>query len=186
MELFGSYTSPYVRHCRVVLLQLEQPFTFVETDNATSAQRSPTQRVPFLRDGERFLTDSSTILQYVRSRAGQPFLADIDDCERFHLATTALSSCVNIFQLEKDGIGGAQSAYLRREAERLKSTLSTLDRGDLTVSGSASDSLLRLACFLEWALFRKRISLDAYPSLVSFLERAQRIARFAETAPPAG
>ena len=32
MKLFGSYTSPYVRHCRIVLAQNGQDCEFVETD----------------------------------------------------------------------------------------------------------------------------------------------------------
>jgi glutathione S-transferase len=118
MELFGSYTSPYVRHCRIVLMQLGLSFRFVETNNDQSDLGSPTKRVPYLRDGDRFLTDSSSILQYARLKGREPFLEAIDDAERFHLASTGLSSTVNIFQLEKDGILPAQSAYLRREAAR--------------------------------------------------------------------
>src|SRR5687768_13162700 len=101
MELFGSYTSPYVRHCRIVMMQLGQSFTFVEANNDVSAKGSPTKRVPYLRDDDRLLTDSSSILQYTRQKAGQPFLATIDDAERYHLANTALEATVNIFQLEK-------------------------------------------------------------------------------------
>ena len=63
MELFGSYTSPYVRHCRIVMMQLGQAFTLVPTDNDASAKGSPTQRVPYLKDGQRFFRDSMTIVQ---------------------------------------------------------------------------------------------------------------------------
>ena len=186
MELFGSYTSPYVRHCRIVLAQLGQSFTFVETNNDMSAKGSPTKRVPYLRDGERFLTDSSTILQYARRKAGQAFLADIDDAERFFLANTALEATVNIFQLEKDGIFPAQSAYLQRQGARAEAVLAKLDADEIDVGGApTSDSTLRLACFIGWALFRKRIELGPYPKLAKFFEIAQRIPHFEETAPPA-
>ncbi len=185
MELFGSYTSPYVRHCRVVLTQLGQAFTFVEANNDMSAARSPTKRVPFLRDGERLFTDSSTILQYARSKAGQPFLADLADAERFHLANTALEATVNIFQLEKDGISVAQSPYLQRQAARADSVLKTLDADRFEINGiRTSDSVLRIACFFGWALFRKRIDLGPYPNLTAFFEQAKRIPHFSETAPP--
>ena len=186
MELFGSYTSPYVRHCRIVLMQLGQSFTLVETNNDMSATGSPTKRVPYLRDGNRFLTDSSSILQHARHKAGQAFLADIDEAERFHLANTALESTVNIFQMEKDGIVPAQSPYLQRQAARARTVLELLNADKLRVDGSStSDSVLRIACFLGWALFRKRIDLGPYPRLVDFFEDAQRIPPFKETAPPA-
>jgi glutathione S-transferase len=183
MELFGSYTSPYVRHCRIVMMQLGQAFTLVPTDNDASAKGSPTQRVPYLKDGQRFFRDSMTIVQYARSQAGQAFLADLDDAERFYLANTALEATVNIFQLEKDAITPSQSPYLQRQAARVKSVLEALDADKLEIAGNGSDSLLRLACFLGWSQFRKRIDLAPYPNLARFFERAQKIPHFAETAP---
>lgn len=47
MKLFGSYTSPFVRHCRIVLALNEQKFELVPTDYAQSAQNSPAKRVPY-------------------------------------------------------------------------------------------------------------------------------------------
>ena len=186
MELFGSFTSPYVRHCRVVLMQLGHPFTFVETSYDESAQASPTRRVPYLRDGDRFLTDSSSILQYARKKASQPFLADIDDAERYYLVNTALESTVNVFQLEKDGVLPAQSPYLQRQAARTQSILATLEAQKLEINGNATaDSVIRVACFMGWALFRKRIDFAPYPKLAAFFDRATGIPHFAETAPPA-
>ena len=38
MELFGSYTSPYVRHCRIALLETDTKFSLTETDYDTSAK----------------------------------------------------------------------------------------------------------------------------------------------------
>jgi glutathione S-transferase len=184
-ELFGSYTSPYVRHCRIAMMQLGHAFTLVETNNDASAKGSPTKRVPYLRDGDRFFTDSSSILQYVRRKAGQSFLADLEDAERFYLANTGLEATVNIFQLEKDGITPPQSPYLQRQAARAQSVLETLDTYNLDTSGATtSDSVLRVACYLGWALFRKRFDLAPYRNLTAFVERAKSIPHFAETAPP--
>jgi glutathione S-transferase len=183
MDLFGSYTSPYVRHCRIVMMQLGQAFTLVPTDNDASAKGSPTKRVPYLKDGNRVFRDSMTIVQHARSKAGQAFLSDIDDAERFYLANTALEATVNIFQLEKDAITPSQSPYLQRQAARVQSILETLDADKLDTTGNGSDGVLRLACFFGWALFRKRIDLAAYPNLVKFFERAQKIPHFTETAP---
>ena len=47
MKLFGSYTSPFVRHCRIVLAQHQQSYEFIPTDYAQSAQQTPTKRVPY-------------------------------------------------------------------------------------------------------------------------------------------
>ena len=37
MKLYGSYTSPFVRHCRIVLLETQQSCEFIETDQTSSA-----------------------------------------------------------------------------------------------------------------------------------------------------
>lgn len=50
MRLFGSYTSPFVRHIRTALADTGMEYEFVETDCSNSAALSPAQRVPFLHD----------------------------------------------------------------------------------------------------------------------------------------
>ena len=62
MKLYGSYTSPYVRHCRIVIEQLGLACDFVEADYTLSAKKSPSMKVPFLQDGDLQLTDSTSIL----------------------------------------------------------------------------------------------------------------------------
>ena len=76
MKLYGSVTSPYVRHVRVALAQSGFDYTFVEADYAMSAERSPTAKVPFFEDGDLTLTDSTSILKHVREKSGMEFLED--------------------------------------------------------------------------------------------------------------
>jgi glutathione S-transferase len=188
MRLYGSFTSPFVRHCRAVLAQTEQACEFVETDYVQSAKASATQRVPFLDDGDLRLSDSASILRHLRERAGQAFFADLADYEFFLLTNTALDTAVNLFLLERDGVTAEQSPYLARQADRIQATLQELS-SRLAIHPEAeqpmrSDGLIRLGCFLDWALFRKRLSLDAHPELMRFLERMRADQVFAATAPP--
>ena len=44
----------------------EFEFEFIETDQSQSAELSPTKKVPFLQDGDIVLSDSSSILKYIR------------------------------------------------------------------------------------------------------------------------
>ena len=74
MKLYGSLTSPYVRHARIAIAQSGFQCEFEEADYARSAELSPTARVPFFEDGDLMLTDSSSILKYVREKAGTGFL----------------------------------------------------------------------------------------------------------------
>ena len=184
MELFGSFTSPFVRHCRIALLEEQFEFEFVETDGEASAAQSPTKRVPFLKDGDIQLTDSSSILKHVREKAGEPFLQDLQDYERYCLANTVLDSCVNLFLLERHGLSADANPYLQRQSQRIESGLSELNQHLFSEQAPYSDSELRLACFLDWGLFRERIQLEEHSQLASFLEQLNQYPPFAKTSPP--
>lgn len=188
MKLYGSYTSPFVRHCRVALAQAELGFDFVEADYAMSAEKSPTARVPFLADGDLLLTDSSSILKYAREKSGGRFLADLEDYETFAMANTLLDSAINVFLLEKEGFGPAQIQYLGRQKKRIESGLKALNERFDPKPGAnqdiTRDGALRCACFLGWALFRKRISIDGRDHLRDLLAAANQVEAFAATAPP--
>lgn len=184
MKLYGSYNSPFARHCRVALIQAGLPWEFVETDATGAAKRSPTQKVPFLEDGDLKLTDSSSILKHIRDRSAAPFLSTVSSLERYCMVNTALDACVNIFLLERyDRLRVSDSAYLTRQQARITSTFRELEAGPLPTALPLGDDDLRLACFLDWALFRKRIDLDEFPSLMALLSLAREDQAFAATAP---
>lgn len=184
MKLHGSYTSPFVRHCRIALMQEGIEFDFVETDHALSAQTSPAAKVPFLTAGDLLLTDSSSILKYIREQSGGRFLAELDDYENFALTNTVLDSMINVFLLENEGFGPEQIQYLARQKNRIDSALATLNQRINPADGITRDSALRCACFIDWALFRKRASFEGYDNLLALLAAANEVQLFVDTAPP--
>lgn len=186
IQLYGTYTSPYVRHCRIALAETGQNYELIETDYAQSARLAPAKRVPFLKADDRALNDSLSILKFIRESAGQAFLPDIDDCDLFALTNTALDTAINLFLLEKDGLTAAQGGYLGRQEKRLHDILDALNRRVRAVpakTGGFTDGELRLGCFLEWALFRERIALIDHMELAAFLERMKEYPEFANTTP---
>lgn len=183
MKLYGSYTSPFVRHCRILLLESGLPCEFIVTDGAASAAKSPAKKVPFLEDGELFLTDSCSIIKYLREKNMQAFCFTAIEYDRFCLVNTLLEASVNLFMLEKDGILPAQSAYLQRHVARIQSGLATLDGMRWPSAGPYNDAELRLLCFLDWALFRKRFTFDEYTNLTAFLAAARAYQPFTQTIP---
>lgn len=192
LTLYGSYTSPFVRHCRVALAQEGVDFDFVEVDHAASAAQSPVAKMPYLA-GDDFgadlgdddmLTDSSSIVKYARELNGGRFLADLSDFETFALANTVVDSMINVFLLETEGFDADKIRYIGRQNKRIAGGLAALDArvggGDMRQDGA-----LRCACMLDWALFRGRIDgLDAHPNLKALLAAANGDATFADTAPP--
>lgn len=189
MELYGSYTSPFVRHCRIALLESGLPFTLVEIDASVSAKLSPMQKVPFLKYSqngqEKLLTDSSAILKYIREVSGKVFMPEVERFNAFCSANTLMDTAINLFYLEKDGVTPKESAYLARQQGRIQSGLAELEKLSLSAAAPYDDAELRMACFLDWALFRNRITLEAYPKLQKFLSGIRQYPHFASTVPKA-
>ena len=185
MKLFGSYTSPFVRHIRIALAETDLAYELVETDYAQSAAQSPAQRVPFLQDGDLQLTDSTSILRHVRERAGQPFLADIQRLDMYCLVNTALDTTINLFLLDREGLKSDANPYLQRQAARIQTTLQALEAASVPEAFVWDDATIRLACFIDWAIFRQRLDFSAYPNLLAVLEKANQQATFIDSKPPA-
>lgn len=183
MQLYGSYTSPYVRHCRVALAQGGFEYEFIEADYSMSAKQSPTAKVPYFVDGALTLYDSSSILKYVREKSGRSFLQDIQDYDNFAMASTLLDACINLFLIENDGFGPAQINYLQRQKNRLDSGLEELNRRFEPTLGINTDGALRCACFIDWALFRNRVDISGLENLAGLMEAANQQQAFADTAP---
>lgn len=187
MELYGSYTSPFVRHCHIALLESDFPFTFVETDAAGSAKLSPTQKVPFLKYQEKgveeMLTDSSAILKIIREESQKTFFKNVQEFNSYCTANTLLDTAINLFYLEKENLTPKTSVYLARQQSRMETGMAELNKLKYSTAAPFNDAELRMACFLDWALFRKRITLNAYPNLATFLENIRKYPHFAATAP---
>ena len=182
MNLHGSYTSPYVRHCRIALAEESLDFQFVPTDFTQSGQQSPTKRVPFMQDGELFLCDSSAILTHIRAKAGKGFLTDAADADRYFMASTALDTGINLFLLEKDGL--TNSPYIDRQKARMQTTFQALENGMAAWDGNLNDGFLRLACLLTWVTFRNRFDFSSFKKLSAFDSEVSQNALLKETMPP--
>ncbi|MDA7746992.1 glutathione S-transferase family protein [Psychromonas sp.] len=184
MKLYGSYTSPFVRHCRIALLQTELKCQFIETDANQSATLSPTKKVPLLVDSDLELTDSTSILTHIYELAGEDFLSDLDDIELYHMTNTVLDACVNLFMLAKfDGITPEKSIYLTRQKERINSGLTAINNKVLSKELPLTDAEIRLASFADWAKFRNIFPVADYPNIEKLLNLANTNPKFVATAP---
>ncbi|MCQ3830026.1 glutathione S-transferase [Microbulbifer elongatus] len=186
MKLFGSLTSPFVRHCRLALMQSGLDWEMVELD-IHSAQNpdTPTMRVPFLEDGDIKLTDSTSIVKYVREKSAQGFIPDARDMDRYCLANTLLDAAINLFLLERSGLDIKENVYTRRQQARVERILSELDSAPLPEVGKLNDADYRVAVGVAWGAFRKRFSIENCKNLQQLLAIAGEDVAFANTAPPA-
>lgn len=187
MELFGSYTSPFVRHIRIALAETKVDYSLTETDHEMSAKLSPAKKVPFLHHNELRLHDSSSILKYVREHAGERYFPDTKDYDQYCLVNTALDASINLFLLEQQDVTPNNNAYMKRQQGRVDDILALMESRQHAVAYEGphpfSDGELRLGCYLSWGLFRKRLSLDAYPQLQEFVDKLNDYPLFAETHP---
>lgn len=183
MKLFGSYTSPFVRHCRIAVLQADLECGFVETNYEQSAEGSAAMRVPYLEHDQLKLHDSMSILRYLRELTDQRFCPTLEEYDLLLLVNTALDSTINLFLLENSGLDIASNSYMQRQARRVEQSLAYLN--DVAAQGLEwNDAGIRLACFVDWAMFRQRLDFTNYPALVAWREQAQQSKEFIATAPP--
>jgi len=184
MKLYGSYTSPFVRHCRFALLKTNVKCEFIEIDAIQSAQLSPTKKVPLLIDCDLQLTDSTSILTHLYELVGESFLVDVKDVEIYNMSNTILDACVNLFMLAKfDGITPEKSVYLTRQQQRIESALIAINDKSFSDTLPLTNAEIRLAAFVDWAVFRGLFSLTNYPQLQAVLDLANTDPMFVETAP---
>ena len=196
LKLFGHDVSPYVRRVRVVLAELRIPF---ERDihgwqdpAAEFVAASPIQRVPMLDLGPgaqvRFVFDSQVIAATLYALphpapGGQPPFQEalfepalaLADRNVLSVVDAAQDSLVNVYLLEGDGVGTDQSGYLRRQANRARACLDSLERtyrGRQTLTpGRLAYVDVAVVSLLGWIRFRKRLDLTPWTEL-SALESA--------------
>lgn len=184
MKLYGSYTSPFVRHCRIALIETGQACEFIETDQTASAIKSPTKRVPFFEDSDLVLTDSAAIIKHLREKVGKTFCQSTAELNRLCLVNTALDTVVNLFFIKRDGVDISTIPYLQRQAARIQSTLEELNKVFSPIKMQFDDADLRLGCFMGWSKFRNQIDFSPYENLEKFYSRIMEYGPFAETQPP--
>lgn len=184
VKLFGSFTSPFVRHCCYVFKQLELPFEFVEADYDQSAADSPMKKVPYMSVGDLQLTDSSSIVKYAREKAGQAFLPDVVDFDRYTMINTIMDAAINLFLFDRCGITPEQAPYMVRQQARIDAGLAALEANINPEQPLEKDCHIRIACFVDWAVYRGRMTFTDYPKITALAKKANDDALFAETAPP--
>ena len=185
MILYGSPNSPFVRHCRIVCETTGSDWSFEEITPAQSQPLTPTLRVPCLKDGDITLTDSTSIIKHVRDKHSQAFIPNINSFDLYCMVNTALDTSINLYLLSMEGLTPENSKYLKRQQTRIENILALLEQKEWAseTEKSASDELIRLACYVQWSDFREQMSLQKYPNLAQLVEDFNQWQPFASTQP---
>jgi glutathione S-transferase len=89
----------------------------------------------------------------------------------------ATDSTINVFLLEMDGLKPAEVPYLKRQLQRVQSSMAWLDEklaGKVSLhDGVVSFFDLSLVCALQWMQFRDRYPVAQHPNLLRFISAHQ-------------
>lgn len=189
MTLYGSGTSPFVRHVRIVIgeagLEAEVAFIAAEgspIDPPGERTRTPLRKIPFLEmsDGS-VVYDSRVIIEALLMRAPTPSLAAADGPARIETLTRqalALGLC-------DSAVGAAYERRLRPEEKhwpewieiQLGKVASALDAFEKTPPPAdrfdLGDSALTAALTYLDVRYPDRPWREGRPSLAAFFERAR-------------
>jgi glutathione S-transferase len=196
IRLFGTTTSPYVRRVRIVAHELGLPCELIDatTDAGQAAlrERSPIWKVPAAEIAGDLVFDSHVITELLLARHGAGKLVPlaVDDLEARNTIAVidgALDALINCLYLQRDGITGAQSAYLTKQHERAVASLTWLDtrvrEGWPTSRHELGLPEIALVTALGWMRFRSMAAIERYPQLLACFERWDGRESFASTRP---
>lgn len=180
--LIGSVRSPYVRVCRMLLLQNRIPFdfrvlNFVDdaADAAELSKETPINRVPILVDGDQRIFDSRVIVNYLTKKHGLRPLS-VEEENLVSVAYSCLDTGVTLFLMKKDGFDMSHPGFfLSRQRARIPANLAYLTPWARALDASRPDhwnyASMSLFAFLYWGQARGVVDVGAYPELAAFQKR---------------
>ena len=195
-QLFGSYTSPFARKIRLLLMnepinEMKFEFTpinyFEEAGNKLLREKSPFNQLPVLMDGDQAIYESRVMFNYLAQKyklkalsiAEENILSAIDTC---------LSSAINLFSLEKGGIDihSGQNYFIEREKNRIPSLLNYITDWTRQQKPEVNWNYLTMSLYsaLVWMEFRKVYNLKEHPEMKLFLARFKNCPSVKETEIP--
>ena len=111
-------------------------------------------------------------------------MENVTEMEQYQLANTTLDSAINLFLLEKEGQTPDNNGYLERQSNRVTTSLAALNSMKFAMGQPFNTPTIRVACLLDWGLYRQRFSLDGLDNLQFILQQLRDWQIFADTAPP--
>jgi glutathione S-transferase len=198
MKLYVTYTSPYARLARVLVLEkgLEPRVEIVEaktrTPDSPYYRVNPSGRVPFLViDSGVGMEDSQLICAYLDNLDGNPCFHPAADADwshrRLEASARSMLDGIAVWAREMSRPEGERSPRtLAHEAARSQRVADAFEAEVMqpVMQGAANMAQLVLAVALETARARKMADLtEGRPRLAAWLERVSRLASLRATAP---
>lgn len=186
LALIGTPLSHFTRKVRIVLHELELPFTFETVSNlleadATRYGDNPLMRVPTLIDGDQWIIESDHIVRHVvATRAPHDPLkvlsSTASELNRLAVINGIMAHEVTIILAARGGLTDAMThTYFQKLAHAIRSGLDWLDR---TIEPDCEGfDYVDVATICMW---QHLVHYDLLPGLASFRRIAERVAKLAE------
>ncbi|MEO1310436.1 MAG: glutathione S-transferase family protein [Pseudomonadota bacterium] len=203
MKLYGSYTSPFVRKCRVAAIELglKDAIAFEETAVKPTMPNvdygsgvNPVRRVPALATEDAgVLADSALIVEYLDAKAGGGQLIPATGADRFRaLNRAAIASGATdalVLAMYEGALRPQTYQWTEWRVDQMDKAHAAIVWFEVEmdpVEGAFDVGAIALGCFLGYADFRfGNIDwLAAAPRLKAWWTETQKRPSFEQTAPP--
>lgn len=203
MKLIGSLTSPYVRKIRVLLLEKQIPFEFINDppfgEHTQVPQYNPLGKVPILEtDDAEVFCDSKIIAQYLELQPSKALFLPQDPMQALRvkqmeaLVDGVTDAAVAVYLEKKRPDSKQDSSWIARQELKVKRGLEALEARAKEDAWLCGDQMtladIALGSLMQWIVIRLPEQAnwrDAHPHLAALT--AQLFARpsFTQTEPPA-
>ena len=199
MKLYGSFTSPYARKCRIVVKEKSLDCEFIEEKPGDAdtrfSQLNPLGKVPVLEiSNDQALYDSPVIVEYLDQLSGAPLIPAIGqdrwDVQRWHaladgMMDAVVARLIEINRPEQYRMDEAIEKQERKIAAALGSLNRAAHKREFLVGEAYSMADLGIGVALEYIDFRYPHDWrDRFPELAFWLASISVRPAFRETVPP--
>lgn len=191
MKLYGSFTSPYVRRIRLILVG--QDYEMIDAPTSSPEGRAilrklnPTMKIPMFEDQGIVLCDSTVIAQYIHEKLALPYLS-IPQLNLLKIIDGITDSYIQLFLLDKSGFDTADDKmYFNLQHERIERSFKYLERVVEEEQIAANDwNYLSISLYtsLDWLKVRKLHDFSHLQALQEFYKAATQRKDIKATAIP--
>ncbi|HCF78645.1 MAG TPA: glutathione S-transferase [Glaciecola sp.] len=175
MKLYGSFTSPYVRRLRLILMDVKYDMIDAPTSSAEGRailrKLNPTMKIPMFEDNGLVLCDSTVIAQYLHEKLARPYLS-IPQLNLLKIIDGITDSYIQLFLLDKSGFDTTDDKmYFNLQHERIERSFKYLENVVADKQISATDwNYLSISLYtsLDWVKVRKLHDFSHLEAIQSF------------------
>lgn len=199
MKLYGSFTSPYARKCRIVVNEKSIECEFVEEKPGDSdtrfSQLNPLGKIPVLEvSPELALYDSPIIVEYLDQLAGEPLIPLSGqarwDVQRWHALADGIIDAVVARMIETNRPEQYRmDEAIEKQERKIAAALTVINRAtrdrEFILGDTYTMADLSIGVAMEYIDFRYPHDWrDRYPELSFWLASVSVRPAFRKTVPP--